>query len=365
MVIIAVAAMVMTAASFSNVVFVSAAEETAVQPLTYDLDFDEDWEDDENWEDDEAGEPYDFSKVNKKFSSVTVSGSKKFTSKYRGLPCGSTNIYTVNITASNKYKLGFSSDITYGDFSYAVLNEQGETVLSGTDNLEFEAMSKIVYLEKGSYVLYIKSLYNIGFDYSVYLKSQAPKYTLNKKITSCDTATIKSDCGKGSWKSSNKNVITITGSTTNASTCKIRAKKAGTATVTYTNSDGAEIKYVYKVSALKSYPFDKAYFSMNSVGGLEPHILISNNSGKKIKYVYLTVSFYNAVGDKVRNEIGGYKTANLTITGPIKPWTFEWYDWNPVFYNTTAYKMKVETVKVKYFDDSTKSIKVNKKFKIK
>ena len=35
MVIIAVAAMVMTAASFSNVVFVSAAEETAVQPVTY------------------------------------------------------------------------------------------------------------------------------------------------------------------------------------------------------------------------------------------------------------------------------------------------------------------------------------------
>lgn len=104
---------------------------------------------------------------------------------------------------------------------------------------------------------------------------------------------------------------------------------------------------------------------MNSIGGLEPHILISNNSNKKIKYVYLTVSFYNAVGDKVTNDIGRSKSVQLKITGPIKPWKFKWYSWDPVFYNYSAYKMKIEKVRIDYFKGEDKVIQVNKKYKLK
>ena len=103
---------------------------------------------------------------------------------------------------------------------------------------------------------------------------------------------------------------------------------------------------------------------MDSVGGLKPTIFIANNSDKKIKYIDLKVSFYNSVGDKVRNEIGGYTYSNLQITGYIKPWSSDWYEWNPVFYNSSASKMKIETMKITYADGSKKTLNPNKKYSI-
>lgn len=176
------------------------------------------------------------------------------------------------------------------------------------------------------------------------------------KISSCDLKDLKSKIGKGKWTTSNKNIIEILSKNKDySSTCKIRAKNPGKATITYTDQYGYVAKYIFTVFTKSTYPLDDAYFKMDSVGGLEPSILISNNSNKKIKYIYLDVSFYNAVGDRVYNDIGGYKNAKLEITGYINPWNFEWYYWNPVFYSTTARMMKIETIQIVYSDGSKKN----------
>lgn len=187
----------------------------------------------------------------------------------------------------------------------------------------------------------------------------------NLKISSCDNKELKSKVGKGKWKTSNKNIIEIISKNSDYnSTCKVRAKKVGKATITYTDQYGYVMKYNFTVSAKKTYPLDNAYFSMDSAGGLEPTIFIANNSDKKIKYIYLTVSFYNSVGDKLRNDIGWYSDAKLKITGYIKPWESTWYEWDPVFYEYSASKMKIETMQIVYSDGSKKNMKINKKYSI-
>ena len=34
----------------------------------------------------------------------------------------------------------------------------------------------------------------------------------------------------------------------------------------------------------------------------------------------------------------------MRIIGPIKKWGCDWYSWNPVFYNSSASKMKIKTI---------------------
>ena len=327
---------------------------------------DDEWEDDYEWEDDDEWED-NYDDINKTFDVVSISQAGGHSYSKFTLRNGKTNVYPINIKKKTEYIIGFT-DSSYGKGSILIVDSNGNNIFEQNLDFVYEKWSKKITLSEGKYYIKILSKESIGFEYELYVKPAVviKKETKNLKITSCDISDLNPKLGKGKWTTSNKNIITIISKNTkSSSTCKIRAKKTGKATVTYTNSNGSVIKYVFTVSANSSYPFDQAYFTMDTVGGLEPHILISNNSNKRIKYVYLTVSFYNAVGDKVKNEIGGYSNAKLQITGPINAWDFEWYEWNPVFYNTTATKMKVEKMTVIYTDGSKKTKTINKKYSIK
>ena len=56
---------------------------------------------------------------------------------------------------------------------------------------------------------------------------------------------------------------------------------------------------------------------MDSAGGNEVSIKFTNCSSQRIKYVYFTGYFLNAVGDKCRNEVGGSTVWKYTGVGPI------------------------------------------------
>ena len=182
---------------------------------------------------------------------------------------------------------------------------------------------------------------------------------ITKKLASGTTYVANPKLGSGSWKTSDASIVSLSRKT--GSTCTLRLKKAGTAKVTFKNDQGTYI-YTIKVYKKKSDPLRAGYIEMNSVHGIEPHICIVNNSNKKIKYVDFNACFYNAVGDKVRNEIGNGLQAKLQITGPIKAWGTETYDWEPVFYNNTVQRMYVKSATVTYMDGSKKTFSVKKSF---
>ena len=313
-----------------------------------------------------ATKNYNYKNVKKRFDTVTISQSEGYNYLFRILADGKTNVYPINIKDNTEYIVGLT-DKAYGKGSILLLDSDGNHIYEKDLNLSFESWKTTLSLTKGKYFIKVLSKESIGFDYELYIKPvvTVKKDTKNLKIYSCEIKELKPELGNGKWTTSNSKVVSIISKNPkNNSSCKIRAKKTGTATVTYTNKNGSVLKYKFTVKARSTYPLGDAYFTTNSVGGLEPAILISNNSNKKIKYIYLTASFYNAVGDRVYNEIGGYKNAKLQITGYINPWDYDWYYWDPVFYDSTATKMKIETMQIVYSDGSKKNMKINKKYSI-
>ena len=109
-------------------------------------------------------------------------------------------------------------------------------------------------------------------------------------------------------------------------------------------------------------PIELGQFYINSAGGVEPSFLILNNTGKTIKYINFRVTFYNAVWDRVNNDIGGYAYEDLQIVGPLKPWYCDWISFDPVFYNNTVRSFHVDSYVITFMDGSTKTIWVNKNY---
>lgn len=67
----------------------------------------------------------------------------------------------------------------------------------------------------------------------------------------------------------------------------------------------------------------------NSADGISVTFGFRNNSGKQVKYIDLTVTAYNRVGDRAYDIITGKSSFNLRVVGPLDPFTLtkngNWY----------------------------------------
>ena len=143
----------------------------------------------------------------------------------------------------------------------------------------------------------------------------------------------------------------------------LRAINAGKTTVKVTK--GLEqTKYIFTVKStniLKSVSF-----RVISGGYAEPKFEIANPSNKRIKYVYITVSYLNAVDDVIGNYDSNYgvKEKTYTLIGPVEPYDIEIWDCKGEynFQSDVITYMKVKTMKIEYFDGTTKTYNINKKY---
>ena len=101
-------------------------------------------------------------------------------------------------------------------------------------------------------------------------------------------------------------------------------------------------------------------WKMNSAGGIKVNIKFTNCSKLRVKYVYFKGYFFNAVGDKCRNDVGGSTEWKNTGVGPIRPlpeeskqygnytafYTFD----DPLFYAKTARKFRLSSVTIEYMN---------------
>lgn len=95
---------------------------------------------------------------------------------------------------------------------------------------------------------------------------------------------------------------------------------------------------------------DVGIWEVDSAGGVEPYIYVVNaKKTETLKYLTLTVRFFNAVGDVVSSEIGGYRSFSIEFTGPLKNQDGpQKAVWEPVAYANTADCMHVDSVKVTF-----------------
>ena len=98
---------------------------------------------------------------------------------------------------------------------------------------------------------------------------------------------------------------------------------------------------------------------MDNAGGNEVTIKFTNCSSLRIKYVYFTGYFLNAVGDKCRNEINGSTVWKYTGVGPVSripnaPDRFgsyiKYFHSDPLFYSKNARKFRLSSVTIEYMN---------------
>lgn len=88
----------------------------------------------------------------------------------------------------------------------------------------------------------------------------------------------------------------------------------------------------------------------NSVGGFNVQYVITNNSGKEIKYMYIDCAILNYYGDRVYCEVWDRSTASVKITGPIRSGdTYRCYR-TDLFYNYQANKCHITHCCVDFVD---------------
>lgn len=102
---------------------------------------------------------------------------------------------------------------------------------------------------------------------------------------------------------------------------------------------------------------------MDNAGGNEVTIKFTNCSSLKIKYVYFTGYFLNAVGDKCRDEITGSTVWKYTGVGPVSripnaPDRFgsyiKYFHSDPLFYSKNARKFRLSSVTIEYMNGKKK-----------
>ena len=98
----------------------------------------------------------------------------------------------------------------------------------------------------------------------------------------------------------------------------------------------------------------KANCKINSVGGIEMYMSFRNGSSSKtIKYINMTVQYYNKVGDIIANEINGEKSITYQLVGPIGPGQTSEERYWLYFYNSSfSGNWKITRVVIDYMDGS-------------
>ena len=90
----------------------------------------------------------------------------------------------------------------------------------------------------------------------------------------------------------------------------------------------------------------------NSAGGIDLYIKWKNTSEKTVKYAYFTCDLYNAVDDKVENDISGRYSFVGKVTGPIDPGAVYGNNthWGNAWYNHSGKYAKITEIELEYMD---------------
>ena len=87
-----------------------------------------------------------------------------------------------------------------------------------------------------------------------------------------------------------------------------------------------------------------------SAGGIDLNLKFTNSSSKTIKYIYFTVTPYNAVDDIVSSEIDGKSKTKLKYTGPIRPNEKSLVTGECIWYNSNIKYAIISQIDIQYMD---------------
>jgi len=100
--------------------------------------------------------------------------------------------------------------------------------------------------------------------------------------------------------------------------------------------------------------------SPNSANGVDLSVAFRNNSLETIKYIYFTVTPYNAVGDVASCEVSGKSTVEVEVTGPLASDKRTVFTSENLWYNSNIKSALLESVRIIYMDGEEVTLAVER-----
>ena len=95
----------------------------------------------------------------------------------------------------------------------------------------------------------------------------------------------------------------------------------------------------------------------SSIGGVSYEMSYYNLSGKTIKYLHVSVTPFDLLGDDVSSVINGKKQAVLMLTGPLETDDNTSFVWENVWFNRTITCTELDSIEITYTDGSNEILK--------
>lgn len=123
----------------------------------------------------------------------------------------------------------------------------------------------------------------------------------------------------------------------------------------------AEIESQYKRNGYPLLILEAGASSPNNAGGVDYNFHYKNLGKKPIKYIFVNMTAYNRVGDKVVSDIKRTSTVRLKDVGPVAPAQFGGGLWEAVIYSYEISELRINSIEIIYMDGSKKVVKNSKK----
>jgi len=108
----------------------------------------------------------------------------------------------------------------------------------------------------------------------------------------------------------------------------------------------------YGLSVISAGIYDESEYTE----GTSFVIQVLNPTPKVVKYVWITVVGYNAVGDPVRDTVQNSSAITVKGVGPIQTDSSATYRWKYFWHTDIVESFKLKKIKVQYMDGSTRQI---------
>lgn len=97
-------------------------------------------------------------------------------------------------------------------------------------------------------------------------------------------------------------------------------------------------------------------FSMNSAGGIKFYWEQKYTGGKKINYITVTFTLYDAVGNPTRDDIKGKSTNSVRLIGPFEPKETIEFPCDVFVYCDVCDKITFDSLYLEYSDGTTATV---------
>lgn len=94
----------------------------------------------------------------------------------------------------------------------------------------------------------------------------------------------------------------------------------------------------------------------NSAGGVTVFVRGAILGDSPAKYIHFDTAAYNAVGDRVSDDIRGSIQRTAYATGPHRPERVRTFNWPNLWYNHSIKCVEIEEIRITYADDDVLTI---------